>query len=132
MKNKEDKVVLKIEAAKIPLDQDTIQNTVDAYMSRIDDLTKKVEFLQSKLWRYKQGDKAILFDDLRVVEIIKRLEDNPTYLYKVKYPESTVEFYCTNEDLLPMLYGESYIKLLLSRIDELTDENKKLRKNLGR
>ena len=132
MKNKEDKVVLKIEAEKIPLNQNTIQNTVDAYMSRIDDLTKKVEFLQSKLWRYKQGDKAILFDDLRVVEIIKRLEDNPTYLYKVKYPESIVEFCCTNEDLMPMLYGESYIKLLLSRIDELTDENKKLRKNLGR
>lgn len=132
MKNKEDKVVSKIEAVKIPLNQDTIQNAVDAYMSRIDDLTKKVEFLQSKLWRYKQGDKAILFDDLRVVEIIKRLEDNPTYLYKVKYPESIVEFYCTNEDLIPMLSGESYIKLLLSRIDELMDENKKLRKNLGR
>lgn len=132
MKSKEDKVVSKIEAETIPLNQDIIQNTVDAYMSRIDDLTKKVEFLQSKLWRYKQGDKAILFDDLRVVEIIKRLEDNPTYLYKVKYPESIVEFYCTNEDLLPMLYGESYIKLLLSRIDELMDENKKLKKNLGR
>lgn len=58
MKSKADKITEKIEAGTIPLNQETIQSTVDVYNSKIEELNKKVQFLESKLWKYRKGEKA--------------------------------------------------------------------------
>ena len=131
MKSKADKITGKIEAGTIPLNQETIQTTVKAYNSQIEELNKKVQFLQSKLWKYRKGEKAIFVDNYRGVEIVDLLEDDPYYLYRVKYTNSEVEFRCSNDDLIPMPWHDEYIKLLISKIQELKDENKKLKKQLG-
>lgn len=131
MKSKADKITGKIEAGTIPLNQETIQATVDVYNSQIEELSKKVNFLQSKLWKYRKGQEAIFLDNYRGVTIVDLLEDDPQYLYCVQYNGTEIKFRCNNDDLIPMPWQGEYIKLLVNKIQELKDENKKFKKQLG-